>query len=367
MQQLQQTSKTDEAALSVVGSGQSQDVIKGESRAGRLVLRVFAGIGYVVVAGIAFAALIELLSWAVWTVHPAMDPSKLQASSPGYAGYDWAREFWKEEPARQKLHAPYAPFRIWGLRPWHSEYINNDETPTGLVRRTINPTSPQCVSTHSIWVFGGSTTYGTGVPDFATWPSYLSRDLNARGLCTTVTNFGVEGYLTNQEIVYLIEELKKRQPPETVIFYDGLNDSGAAGPTPGPPEPHFYIGTTASRIAGSPRARLDFIYESYSARVLGPFLKPLVHRGPSLSGLPEAHEKATAVLDNYQANLRIMRALSSSYNFKLYCFWQPSLYYGHKSLVPFERALPVTDDWSRIVTAVYEEAKVRSANGEFIF
>lgn len=367
MPQLQPRLKNDEATLSVVDSVQHQGLTKGESRAGRLIIRGFTAIGYVLVAGIVFSALIELLSWAVWSMHPVMDSSQLQSPSPGYAGYDWASSYWKEESVRQKLHAPYAPFRVWGLPPWHSQYINNDETITGLVRRTINPVGVQCQSTRSVWVFGGSTTYGTGVPDFATMPSYLSRDLNARGICTTVTNFGVEGYLTNQEIVYLIEVLKKRHPPDTVIFYDGINDSGAAKPAPGPPEPHYYIAMTASRLAGSPKARLDFIYQSYSARVLGPFIQSLLHRRPTQSGLPLAHEKATAVLDNYLGNLRIARALSAAYNFKLYCFWQPSLFYGHKPLVPFERRLPVSDDWSKIFTVVYEEAKVRSANGDFIF
>jgi hypothetical protein len=80
------------------------------------------------------------------------------------------------------------------------------------------------------------------------------------------------------------------------------------------------------------------------------------------------HTKAVATLDNYEANLSVAKALGKAYNFRVYCFWQPSLYYGHKPLVPFEQQLPVSDPWSRIVTAVYQEAETRAATaGDFIF
>jgi hypothetical protein len=52
-------------------------------------------------------------------------------------------------------------------------------------------------------------------------------------------------------------------------------------------------------------------------------------------------------------------------------FWQPSLFYGQKPLVPFERQLPAIaakDSWSLIITAVYREAETRATSiGNFIF
>ena len=85
--------------------------------------------------------------------------------------------------------------------------------------------------------------------------------------------------------------------------------------------------------------------------------------------------KAMATLDNYEANLRVARALSKAYNFKLYCFWQPSLYYGHKPRVPFEQEMPDVspadggqDPWSLVIAAVYQEAENRAGrNAEFVF
>ena len=82
------------------------------------------------------------------------------------------------------------------------------------------------------------------------------------------------------------------------------------------------------------------------------------------------------MLDNYEANMRIARALRDAYEFKLFCFWQPILVYGHKPLVPFEQHMVEADtnemsadDASFLVMrSVYQEAERRAAvDGNFIF
>lgn len=335
--------------------------------------RLFAIFGYAIFSLVVLAVLLELTSWAIWSVYQRSayrGGSELQAASPAYLGDEWAAEFWPEERLRQKSRKVYVPFLIWGVTHWHGKYINNDEGTTGLWRRTINPTRNDCKSTPvTVWIFGGSTMYGTGVPDWATLPSYLSRDLNVgRSDCIVVSNFGVEGYVTNQELILLMEQLKAGRRPNIVIFYDGLNDAGAAGPSSGPPKPHFYVEIVKARIEGSISGRFDFLRDSYTLRVAGAILGSLFPRHSVRSVLDELHPKAVATLDNYQANLGVLKVLAKAYNFRIYCFWQPSLYYGHKPLVPFEQELPVSDPWSRIVTAVYQEAETRAVNTEdFIF
>jgi hypothetical protein len=86
--------------------------------------------------------------------------------------------------------------------------------------------------------------------------------------------------------------------------------------------------------------------------------------------LDELHTKGVAALDNYEANLNVAKALGNAYNFQIYYFWQPSLYYGQKPLVPFEKQMPeiaTRDTWSVITTAVYQEAATRATAGNFIF
>jgi lysophospholipase L1-like esterase len=343
------------------------------SSSGRGLSGLFAVLGYAVFSLVVLVALLEVASWGIWSVafrSVHLQLAEVQRTSPAYQGYDWAAEFWQEEPKRQVSRRLYVPFRIWGVTNWHSKYVNNDQGETGVWRRTINPAPDDC-KTHpiGIWTFGGSTLYGTGVPDWATLPSFLSRDLNAASSnCVVVSNFGVEGYVTNQEILLLMEQLKAGGHPDMVIFYDGLNDAGAAGPSFGPPQPHFDIAKIKARVEGSLSARLDFVRESYTLRLAGAIRNFLFRQHSSRSILDELQPKALATVDNYEANLRVAKALAKAYNFRIYWFWQPSLYYGHKPMVPFEQQLPNTDPWSRLATGVYQEAETRAAStGDFIF
>jgi|SRR5580658_1131881 lysophospholipase L1-like esterase len=343
---------------------------------GRPVERFFAVLGFAVCALVVLATLLELASWAAWSLAPHSETRygfETQRTSPAYQGDAWAAEFWQDEPRRQMSRKVYVPFRVWSVTPWHSKYVNNDESNTGLWRRTINPTSDECKTRPvNVWIFGGSTMYGTAVPDWATIPSYLSRDLNASGSgCVVVSNFGVEGYVSNQELILLMEQLKAGGHPDVVIFYDGLNDAGAAGPSSGPPKPHFSIEKIKPRVEGSLAGRFDFIRESYTFLIARAVEGVFFGRHSSQSVLNELHAKAVATLDNYEANLRVAKALAQTYKFRIYCFWQPSLYYGQKPLVPFEKQLPdisTRDPWALITTAVYQEAGKRAATtGGFVF
>ena len=343
---------------------------------GRPVERFFAVLGFAVCALVVLATLLELASWAAWSLAPHSETRygfETQRTSPAYQGDAWAAEFWQDEPRRQMSRKVYVPFRVWSVTPWHSKYVNNDESNTGLWRRTINPTSDECKTRPvNVWIFGGSTMYGTAVPDWATIPSYLSRDLNASGSgCVVVSNFGVEGYVSNQELILLMEQLKAGGHPDVVIFYDGLNDAGAAGPSSGPPKPHFSIEKIKPRVEGSLAGRFDFIRESYTFLIARAVEGVFFGRHSSQSVLNELHAKAVVTLDNYEANLRVAKALAQTYKFRIYCFWQPSLYYGQKPLVPFEKQLPdisTRDPWALITTAVYQEAGNRAATtGGFVF
>jgi lysophospholipase L1-like esterase len=226
-------------------------------------------------------------------------------------------------------------------------------------------------------MFGGSAVYGSGVPDWATLPSYLSSALNADAAdCVMVVNFGVEGYVTNQEVIALAEQLKAERPPDIVIFDDGVNDAGAAAYSSGPPLPHFLFSEVKNRIEGTISGRFDFLLGSHMLQLLTVMGRPL-HRAtsPTIS-LPQQEEwrrAAVTALDNYESNLRFVKALSKAYGFKLYCFWQPSLYYSHKPLVPFEQQLvnasnPQTDYWYTAEIAVNPEAEARAVRlGDFVF
>jgi lysophospholipase L1-like esterase len=345
----------------------------------RSLLRFSSFVSYTVFLIVVLACLLEFVSWAIWSVHPITRQAELenQGASPVYAGADWSQEFWREEAGRRKKPTVYVPFRIWGVTNWHSKYINNDQGIGGVWRRTVNPVKCDAVHRMTLWTFGGSTMYGTAVPDWATIPSYLSRDLNtASAGCVVVSNFGVEGYVTDQELILLAEELKAGGHPDIVVFYDGVNDSSLAWALSGQPNAHFLFRAIKTRVEGSLSGRLDFLQKSYAVRLTTECLARLRGARAFTADIAKAQPNVGTTLDNYEANLRLIHALAEEYKFKPYCFWQPVLIYGHKPMVPFEQEMATRDAsgtsaesaWFLTMANVYREAENRSArSGTFVF
>lgn len=339
------------------------------------ILRVCTFLGRVVLTLILVSLLLEFGAFVALSAYHWLRPDtqdNFAYMSPAYSKYPWASEFWKQERLRWKSEkSKYLPFRVWGVAPWHSTYINTDDTPTGAWRRTINTPSCDTQSASEVWIFGGSTVFGTGVPDWATMPSYLSRELNSAGIgCFVVTNYGSEGYVTNQELILLMEQLKVGRRPGIVIFYDGVNDSYVGALRPGIPSAHASFANIKARVEGSLAGRIDFLGGSYALQLvklaLGSF-----HQSSTFAKDREIETKAFAVLDNYEANLHLAKILGEAYGFRVFCFWQPALVYGHKPLDPFELKIAETESTRDLFPALnpaYEEAKRRAAtNGSFVF
>lgn len=295
------------------------------------------------------------------------------SANPAYERYAWAEEFWKEQRARVSLEGsppPYEPFRIWGTHRSTGKFINVDEAATGNIRRTINVQPPDCEQpTFNIWFFGGSTAWAYGAPDFATIQSYLSKKLNAEShRCVEVVNMGVDGYASNQETIYLFQNLKAGKRPDAVILYDGYNDAYVGSLDPADPSAHWDYYSIKAKFESSIVSWPNLNTRSYLLRIINGLRR---RRQKELAGRPTeqawvAH--ARAALDNYESNIRIAEILAQQYGFRAYFFWQPCLVYGAKPVGPFEKALQAMGEDQRAIDAVYEEAARRSeASGKFIF
>jgi lysophospholipase L1-like esterase len=336
----------------------------------------FVYLGYFAFTVLVTVTLFELVACvslsAYRRIHsdPGRDPF---TANPAFSQYTWAPDLLREQKMRLAVETrTYLPFRVWGLTEWHGNYMNNDATEFGVIRRTINPRRPECeeVPSTNIWIFGGSTLYGTGVPDSLTLPSYLSRELNANH-CVEVTNFGVEGYVNNQELIVLESELKAGGHPNTVIFYDGFNDGLVGTIEPGIPGVHIGYATVKARVEGNLTARLDFLRRSCAGQLASATIFKFFRHNPSPAD-PALRAKAKATVENFEQNLNIARALGKSSDFRVYAFWQPMVVYGHKPLAASEKLLvdassnPSTPFQAMI--PVYQEAQQRSASaGEFVF
>jgi lysophospholipase L1-like esterase len=337
--------------------------------------RLFAFVGAMVIGTLSVLIVVELVMYAAWSfahwLHPVLLPPEI---SPAYASATWVPDLYREQALRLAVPYVYVPFLISGVTPWHGKYFNNDEHTAGVWRRTLDAEGGQCSQQPktSVWVFGGSTVYGTGVPDWATLPSYLSSSLKSvASACVAVTNFGSESYVSTQEVLLLSEQLKRGGKPDIVIFYDGFNDAHGGMAASDPWVAHYEYATIKARTEGSVRGRFDFVHRLYTVRIIDAARQLFQRRGESLNA-EELRAKAAAVVDNYQANQDIARALGQVYHFRFYGFWQPMLFYGHKPLVSFEQQITQLDATSksrfdpRPVIAAYQEAERRAPKASFV-
>ena len=145
---------------------------------------------------------------------PRPETRDMSASSV-YQGRPWAEQFWREENIafnREK----YWPFVVW-MAPFTGStiVINGDG-----VRRTFHSHCGDPTA-YTIWMFGGSTMLGQGVPDWFTIPSLVAELYEKAGRPACVVNEGELGWANTQEVIELMLKLKRaKRKPNLVIFYD---------------------------------------------------------------------------------------------------------------------------------------------------
>jgi hypothetical protein len=117
----------------------------------------------------------------------------------------------------------YDDFVVFRERPSRGKYVNVHEAGFRQVANQ-GPWPPESTNLN-VFVFGGSTMFGYGVPDHQTVPSHLQVELGQRSrkrVC--VYNFGVGYYYSTQERILFERLLSHGYKPDLAIFVDGLND-----------------------------------------------------------------------------------------------------------------------------------------------
>lgn len=123
------------------------------------------------------------------------------------------------------LPPEYVPFSGRKVGPVTSELVN--VSPHGFrLGRGEQDWPPDAASQRVIFVFGGSTAFGFGVPDRQTIPSYLAEVLTAEepGTRPAVYNFGVPAANSTMERIQFEQTLAAGHVPDVAVFLDGLND-----------------------------------------------------------------------------------------------------------------------------------------------
>ena len=262
---------------------------------------------------------------------------------------------------------------MWGNPLMHGRFVNYEQTELGVIRRTANP-QPACPNV--VWIFGGSTMVGQGAPDDMTVASYLSHELNSGSAkCAKVVNLGADAYDNNQELVLFLELLKSGKQPSMAVFYDGVNEAIVGVREPAGARA-FYdetgIRTKLETRSSVLTALRDVLAKTYSVQLTRTILQRLHLQKPPVDEVwaprtpMQQQQIANDILDNYEANLKMIRALARESGFPVFFFWQPILYYGDKPLDSFESHLLLNDPDDGSYPAVYREAE-RRAPGQYVF
>jgi hypothetical protein len=266
---------------------------------------------------------------------------------------DWFSTYYKEHLEAKAVQ--WHSYVYWRRKPFKGQYVNVDKRG---VRQTTNPKLQSGEKTLKVFVFGGSTLWGRNARDDYTIPSLLSKHLNQKlDTKVQVTNFGEIGFVNTQEIIQLLLELQRKNIPEVVVFYDGVNDvfsayqNGVAG-IPQNEDNRRYEFNTLKPMLNDPKSK-DKIYKSaislfvrHSAifRIIKKIASAITSHEP-LSRSPAWKRRARArsfenqlideVLLVYQANMKIIEALAKSYGFKSRFYWQPQLF-SKRKVTPYE-------------------------------
>jgi hypothetical protein len=249
-----------------------------------------------------------------------------------YKGKPWAAKYWQEHGEAGKF--AYQAYVGWRQLPYSGETI---KIAADNRRETVN--SDCSGKAFTIWMFGGSTMFGTGAPDWGTIPSYLAETLTKAGAPVCVRNLGQTGWRNTQEVMELILELKRSpRPPDLVIFYDGYNE-GFAFDQSGLLDVHMNYQQMRDLIEKPSQRRffgnlLAFLSTTHTFRLItqsrhaSSFLDDL----NSSSRLGTDEEAKEDLRISYLRNLDVVAALSKQYGFQYAFFCQPTIYSGQKHL-----------------------------------
>jgi lysophospholipase L1-like esterase len=266
-----------------------------------------------------------------------------------------------EQDAMGTIGFQYEPWVEFRNPQFSGRFLNTNEQGYRATRRA----SVRSGKPLKVYVFGGSTTFGYGVRDEDTIPSYLQKILEEKHPDTPVEvkNFGQGYYYSSQELLALLSVLKNGDVPDWVVFVDGGND--AAQLSLQHDEPMFtptvrrlwQAHSTGLAPSGSgffsqlPIGRLvQTVAARMSARAAGSHQATEVSQHMPLRSdehlTAEEREKIVQyVVSRYLANLRITRTLCHEFGAKCLFVWQPHPSYKYDRTLhrtfPYEGAIPL--------------------------
>jgi len=295
-----------------------------------------------------------------------------------YLSQDWAERYWYE--FRLSRTQRYYPYLGWRRAPFHGQTIKIDQN--GI---RLTPGADCSAKSFKVFTFGESTMWGTGSPDWGTIPANLQKGLEKiiRGpVC--VVNFGETGYVSTQDVIMLLLQLRSGNVPDLVLFYNIGGDIPAAYQS-GRAGVHANLDEIAARFERRLEPSfVDRLRSTYSYLLIDKLMGKLTivnpqQEEPTPSKLASAMEVSLegarggidvaklsdSIVQDYWGNYKIVSALAQKYGFKYFFFAPPLVTLGNKPLTPEEQEMKdeaVTDPvFKKFYTAIYQTIERESS------
>jgi|SRR5271157_1247054 len=281
--------------------------------------------GVVVLKGVLLFLLLNLLLYLVsLAMRPkrAADPlsrygsDKLQKAYPGWQGED-VRTLIRE--TFRDMAFEYEPFTGFRNTPFRGKYVNID--PAGFRFSKDQASWPPPQGATNIFVFGGSTALGVGLPDDETIASHLLECAPANRSHLAVYNFGRSYYFSSQELILFQSLLNAGFVPQVAVFIDGINDFGT--PDGQPAFGANFRRFMAAQAGPSLLYNLPVVWAAH--RLRDHWRKPQPLKATDYAD-PAALQR---VIDRWLANKRMIELMASGFGVRTIFVWQPAPMYKY--------------------------------------
>jgi len=299
-----------------------------------------------------------------------------------YSSQDWAERYWYEFRLSRKQQ--FYPYVGWRRAPFKGKTIEVDRNGVRLT-----PGADCSAKSFKVFTFGASEMWGTGSPNWGTIPAHLQKGLEKlRQGPACVTNFAESAYVSTQDVIMLLMQLRSGNVPDVVLFYTISDDIYSAYQS-GRPGVLENLDQIAARFEGrrepstEPSTFADLLRRTNSYRLIDLLMSKLTIANP------QQEEKAPSKLvtyesmgidvttlsdliaQNYFGNYKIVSALAQEYGFKYFFFLPPLISRGNKPLTPEEQEMKHEMEseaaYYKLFTAAYQTLERESSKYQNLY
>lgn len=283
--------------------------------------RVYTAAVLTLFHGIVAFVLLNIVAWGLLKASP-VDPIALTyGRRPFGLVYPGRSEAEVRALLRETWNRPmrWAPFVGSREGRFEGRFVNVHRTGFRLSRGQ-GPWPPD-PARPSVFVFGGSTTFGYGVADDETIVSALQDylDQHLPSLRVACYNFGRGAYYSSNERILFHELLGGGLVPRVAVFVDGLNEFALAEPL---------LTARLRKMVGSPVAGANelLLEQLPLAQLIARWKTPRRMPRRSPAALRQAFGDAGFLdgrIERYLANRRLIAAAASAWGVRPLFVWQP--------------------------------------------